>query len=272
MLEPRRRVAERGQADARNRRVLRAVRDLIGAPGLEAAGHRHDGALQLETPARDFLRLAEGAVANRQRRVAAVSHDGIPDEIGDRRVRASIVRRELGASRDGDACRTRHVDPHQVVAALDVELPPDPDERVAQARQEAVAEIRFSGGVERAAAAVTVERHLPAAVDDVDERDAVRTARVARLEDVEVGRELDLARGVARRLVEPDDDLVAGVFRVDREVDRPDDLLVARRSDVGALGDVDARHFGGRLDGKQGDDRGGQSASDHARQYSILGL
>src|SRR5262249_16183218 len=70
--------------------------------------------------------------------------------------------------------------------------------------------------------------------------------RNLRPQDVEIRRELDAAGGVDRRLVEIHHHAVARRVRIDREVDRADDLLVSGGADVRALRDLDARHFGAR--------------------------
>ena len=113
------------------------------------------------------------------------------------------------------------------VAPRHVELPADPDEREALAHQEAVAE---SASVDRSADAAArlnpVSTVLRPRLTMSIERDAVALRRVLRLEDLEIGGELDQPGGVARRLVEIGDDPVARVRRIDDEVDLADDQLV----------------------------------------------
>ena len=70
------------------------------------------------------------------------------------------------------------------------------------------------------------QQPLAAAVGHLDERDAVGPAHVGWSHQIEVGGELDLALRVDRRLIEVDDDAVARVFRIDREMRRAEDLLV----------------------------------------------
>ena len=125
---------------------------------------------------------------------------------------------------------------HRHRPILTIELPADPDEREAEAHQEAIAEIVFGRRIGRAAAIEAVQHDLVAAIEDVDERGAVAARRLGP-EDVEIGGELDASGRVDRRLVEIDDQAVARILRIDREVDRADDLLVARRAEVGAAGD-----------------------------------
>src|SRR4029077_1279973 len=55
-------------------------------------------------------------------------------------------------------------------------------------------------------------------VGDIDEERSVTSHRILRHEDVDVGRELDLTAGIARRLVDVDDDAIVGIGRIEHEV------------------------------------------------------
>ena len=82
-------------------------------------------------------------------------------------------------------------------------------------------------GIERGAAAVEHGQHaLAAAIGNLVKDGAVAAARIARLKHIEVGRELDQALSVARRLVDVADDLVRGQVRIDGEEYFADHALV----------------------------------------------
>ena len=113
--------------------------------------------------------------------------------------------------------------------------------------QEPVAHLAL--GRVRHRSAEDVERHAVAAIDDVEQRDAIAAGAVPGPEDDEIGRHLDLAR-VARCLVEIGDHLIPPVGGIDREIDLPREPLVrARRSErpsarrVAARRNLDARDF-----------------------------
>ena len=263
VLEPRRGIPHGDESQTGNRRIRGGVRQLVGAARLEPALERDDVARQLPLVARDRGRRALDPVADGQRvprrrgiarRVAA--------QISDREFRTPRIGRERRADDTGHAGRRRHVDPDRAVALRHVELPADPHDREALPHQQAVAELGVRRQVAGRGGAVESGEDGPAAaVDDVDERDAVPVGRVLRLEDREVGAELDEPGGVARRLVEIGDDLVARALGIDDEVDASDDQLVAAGRTEGApaehvpaRGDVDARHFGGGEGRQEGQD------------------
>src|SRR5262249_32679088 len=162
--------------------------------------------------------------------------------------------------------RDRHVHAQRVGPRGDVDLPADPHDRVAEAHQKAIAEIVFGRRIGRAAAVESVQDDFVATVEDVHQRDAV-SGRGLRPEDVEIRRELDETGGVDRRLVEIDDQAIAPRLRIDREVDRADDLLVAGDPDVRASGDVDARDLRTRDGARDQHERRGQA--EHPRHWNL---
>ena len=125
---------------------------------------------------------------------------------------------------------------------LDVELPPDRDEREALKEQRGVAKVCFRCRVVRGRRGTErAEQAEASAVDDVEEDDAVAARRVLRFENEEIGRELDLPLAVSRGEVDIGDDLIARILRVDREVRLPVKFLVG--ADVAerlAVQDVDS--------------------------------
>ena len=115
---------------------------------------------------------------------------------------------------------------HDVLAAVDqVALPARPDQRVAETHQEAVASVL---GLRHVGAATIAEAREAAVapVRELIEHAAAASGDLDGLDDVERGRELDEARGVARRQVEIDDRRQAGLGRVDREVGIAEQALV----------------------------------------------
>src|SRR6202030_123248 len=99
-----------------------------------------------------------------------------------------------------------------------------------------------------------------AAIHNVKDGDAVSLSGIVRLENHEIGGELDFASGILRRFVEVGDDLVASVGRIDGEVDFSREPVVgAGRSKRTATGHVaprsnlHARYFGAREGGQNQD-------------------
>src|SRR5581483_121360 len=119
---------------------------------------------------------------------------------------------------------------HAAIAREDLADPAAPDDGIAAAHEEAIA---FDAGlVEVVAAAGEVEvaqEQLVAAIVDVVKRRPVALGRVLGSEDGDVRGELDLALGVARRLVEIDDDLVVGIRGIDGEMGDGRDFLIRAR-------------------------------------------
>ena len=248
MLQPRGGIANRGEAEAGDWRVRRAVRDLVSRPRLEAAVERHGVTGEAPPRARNLAaRRREELRTGGEAAVRAGRIDGVvARQIVDREFSRACVCRPLRADDAGDRGATigrhRHADAHRQRPLGHIELPPDPDQRVAEPHQEPIAKIVVGRRVWRPAAIEAVQRDLVTAIEDVDERCAVSSRRL-RPQDVQIGRELDAARGVDGGLVEVGDDLVVGILGVDGEMDRADDLLVARQAEVGTARDLDARHL-----------------------------
>ena len=85
--------------------------------------------------------------------------------------------------------------------------------------QEAVAGVDAVGELRRHSG--TTHRHAAqsAAIDDVEEQPPVGPCRVARLEQAQVGLELDLPGSIAAGPIQVDDGRVGGMSRVDGEAD-----------------------------------------------------
>jgi hypothetical protein len=132
-----------------------------------------------------------------------------------------------------------------------IELPPHPHQGIALLHQEAVAEIPLGGWVGYHRCAVVVAKDVLApAVEDIEERDAVAAGGIFRSKHVEISRKRHAPVRIARRLVEIDDGLIAGMRGIDREKHLPDDLLVgaggAERlaaENVRARSNLDSRHL-----------------------------
>jgi len=147
------------------------------------------------------------------------------------------------------------------------------DQRIPLTHQVSVAELGLSGGIGRRRSAVELpEQRLAPAVDHVEQRNAVPARGVLRLDDVEVGRELDLPLRVLRCEVDVGDDRVPRVLRVDGEVDLAHDLLVGAglakrlaREDILAALHVDARDFGTAGRRRQGREQPGHREELHFR-------
>ena len=135
-----------------------------------------------------------------------------------------------------------------------------PDQTIdpAAAHREAVADIGERLRIVHALRAVgdVAEQHLAAAIVDLVEDAAVALGRVLGPQHEEVGRVLDHAARVARRLVDQRDALVAGRIGIDLALGDADHLLIgADRAERGAVGqrldglDLDRDDHGSALGG-----------------------
>ena len=262
VLHRRGHVADRGEADAGHRRILRLERHLVGEAGGEAALERHelrvgdvaavDDAAELPVGARHQPPRREHAFARGQPVGGVVHVDG---EIALGRVAGRPVHRvgrlveqeplaHPALDRLSVVARDRRLDPDQRLGH--VELPADGDQREALLEQRGVAEVRApqSGRRRRGASLNVVSRRNRPAVDDVEEDHPVAAGRILGLEDEDIGRELDLAVAVPRRHPEVGDDLVARMRGVDGEVGGAPDLLVR----PGGAERLAAEHVDPRLD------------------------
>ena len=130
--------------------------------------------------------------------------------------------------------------------ARHVELPANPDQRVPLPGEKAIAEVILGRRIEIAAcgAGESREQALVAAIRHFDQRDAIASSRVLRLQDIEVGRELDESLAVFLRLLEIDHDGISRVRGIDGEIDRADEFLVAGHAHIGTPDNLDADDFG----------------------------
>src|SRR5262249_46098409 len=99
-----------------------------------------------------------------------------------------------------------------------IEFPADLDDGVAVIEQEPVSDLAVGGIGHRPIEDVQCD--CAAAVHDVEQRESISPARIAGTENHEVSRHLDLACGVARRLVEIRYDLISFMRGIDGEVNR----------------------------------------------------
>ena len=91
---------------------------------------------------------------------------------------------------------------------------------------------------------------LASAIEEIEECDPVSAGGVLRSKHVEISRKRHAPVRIARRLVEIDDGLVAGMGGIDREKHLPDDLLVGvggaeglAAENVRARSNLDSRHL-----------------------------
>src|SRR5437764_370638 len=95
-------------------------------------------------------------------------------------------------------------------ASRNVELPPDPHQRITLPHQEAVAEIRLGGGIENLWRAVEVaDDVLAPTIEHIEQRDAIAERGVLWPQNVEISSEGHAPGGIAWRLIEIDDRLIA---------------------------------------------------------------
>jgi hypothetical protein len=183
-------------------------------------------------------------VAHGQDRVALVEIGGsvrAVAAVGQQQVRGRGRRLELRVDTPFQAItrgveRLRSAQAQEPRHVRKVDLPAARDHHVAAPHEESVARVDGRIGIRsrskrRARGAIEVgDRHGVAAVDDVEDDAPVAPGAIDRQQDRHVRLELDTARMVARRERHVGDALVRRVLGVDREVERPLQLLV--RADV----------------------------------------
>ena len=243
-------------AQAQNQRIAGLVNQLVDPAGLEPArqvdvgvglNDRVLGTLKVEADAgldarelpglrRDLDALVVGVAAPRQPRLRCIARDrrvaagGDPATQGQRGL-AFLGNDELGPHRAGErrgtVGRDGQVHRHAAVARQQVSLPGAPHHRVAAAEQVAVAGVlQRRRVVAGRRVAKVLHRPLVAAVAVVEEEPPVSACRIGRLQDAEVGGELDQAVPIARRLVQIDDPRLRGRVGIDGEARPPGQPLV----------------------------------------------
>ena len=267
-------VADRRGPEADDRRILRRVDDLVDLAGLELRRHIHARCIRnrfafvvarepplapRHDPARPLDRVAHGQhVVGR----IGIEHGvGAMLAIGQRVIGFLLGHDEVAAHEPANRAavlgRGRRIDADQTLPLRHVELPADPQQREALAHQEAVAHLGGRGRIEAAARVVEESEHaFAAAIGDLIEHRAVAAPDRLRLDHVEVGRELDLARRVSRRLVEIGHDAVRRQRRIHGEEDLSRQLLVRTGGAEGLAADeiaarlhIDADDLGERRRG-----------------------
>src|SRR6516165_264173 len=118
---------------------------------------------------------------------------------------------------------------------------------------------------------------LASAVENIEECDPIAPSGVFRSKHVEVSRKRHASVRIARRLVEIDDGLIAGMRGIDGEKHLPDDLLVgAGRAEgiavenIRARSNLDSRHLGLRAITRAGDRGGDQRTSEPQYRHCDL--
>ncbi len=282
-------IAHGDEAQPDKRRILRRVDQLVDPPRLETGGManaRDLFAFGDERPLifRDRRSLAVGKIADGQtvarivrvRDRVLLAADAPDDQVTDRLEVGLLRQGEVRAHEAGHPGSGRRVEAQQSFGVAGVELPAEPDQREALTHQEAVAEVRLLGRIDRAASLIEQGKHaLAAAVRDLHQQRPVALRRILRTEHVEVRGEGDLSPLVGCGSADIDDRAVESVVRGDGEVDRADDLLVATGKaeglaveDVLALLDLhsgDSR-LGNRREGneeQQGERRGQSTDANH---------
>ena len=192
------------------------------------------GAREGPCVARDrFARIA-GIAPPRQSRSRRVERDGgvaargSPAAQGEGRDPGPVgdeLRSHQAGERPGAAARHRHVEQHAPVARQQVAFPCRPHHGVPAPHEKAVAGVAQSPrSVRRRRVVEELELALVAAVAVSEEEPA--PARPHRFQDAHIGRVLDEAVAIARRLVEIHDLRVRAGLRIDGEVRTPDEAFV----------------------------------------------
>ena len=251
VLQHRDRVADRRRSQAHERRVFSRVDDLVDLVRLELRVEIHLRPIPGEAPliARNDPALSLDRIADRQhvvgrrriedgvRRVIAIGERMIGFTFRDDEVAAhdaaywlAVLRHpstRLGRTLRLSKGRDRWIDAHEACPLRRVELPSNPQQRETLLHQKTVAHVGQRRWIEAARRVVEESEHpLAAAVRHFVEQRAVATLDSFWLDEEEVGRELDLAGRIARRVVDVRDDAVRRQRGIDGEEDLAGELLV----------------------------------------------
>ena len=264
VFHPGRGISHGGESESRDRWILRDVRKLVSLARLEAAFERHGVARELPLCAWKGRPLGAECTTDSQRvfRRGRVTRR-VADQVADRRC-IPVVGDESCLHQTGNASRDREVDPNRAFAPR-IELPSDLHDRVTAGEQKAVSNLPLGRVCCRSVKGV--QRDSPASVHDVEQRDSIAPAYISRPEDDQVGRHLDLAGGVLRRLIQIGDDLIPLVAWIDQKIDPSAHAFVdaggpkcATARNIATRGDLHARDLGARKRGN--DDRQEDRQSD----------
>ena len=154
--------------------------------------------------------------------------------------------------------RHRHMHGHAIVGARRVGVPARPHHGVAEAEQQRIAGVLDGArviGVGGRRVHQPMRQELAPAIVHLVEELVIAARRVGRAQNEDIGVVLDHAAGIARRLVEIDDDAVARIGGIELALGRADDALVgAGRAERGAVGEgldlVDGERGDARLGGR----------------------
>src|SRR5215471_8501897 len=157
-----------------------------------------------------------------------------------------------------------------------IELPADPYQRVALFEQEIIAEFGRCARVLRTLAEIEhIQQAFAAPVRNLEQCGAVAFGWIARLQDVEVSRKLDLAVRRAWREIDVGDDPVGCQLGIDSEIGlRENSLVGTSRADGGAVEDVGPLHHLDVSDSREAceskKERENRNASKHETNFSWL--
>ena len=270
MLRVRHHVPHRGEPDAGNDRVARAVDELVDLARREASVAR-DPRILHEAPL-----VPRHDAARRQAAVALGQHvvrilrigDGIRPvaAMAERQGEAELVHRPVAAHQALDRAaavrRDGRVQTQGAAARRHVELPAHPDERETEPQRKRVAELGLGREVRAPRGPREVRQHrLAAAIGDLQKRDRAIARHRLRAQDHEIRGRGDASARVPRGARQVDDDGVGGVGRIEREFHHADQLFVGACRPEGAP----AENVLTRLDGEPTDDRRGRRRH-HQRQ------
>ena len=232
-------IPHRGEAQSCDGRSLRHEHRFVDPARLEAAGQIDPGRIRYHPavlkPAKlPLIPSDDNPLACRRipdgQDIAGIFgvHDSVRDmpPIAQGMIEGRLTNHEVASYQPFDGLTTvrgyRHVGPHQARLLGHVELPPDIEQREPLAHEKTVAEIRLGARVVGCGGNVEVPEYpLAAAIHDVEQDRAVARSDVLRFQQVEVGRKLDAARCIERRVVDVADDPVGAVLRIHLEMDSP---------------------------------------------------
>ncbi|TMD86258.1 MAG: hypothetical protein E6I78_06095 [Chloroflexi bacterium] len=134
-----------------------------------------------------------------------------------------------------------HAQREPLITREDIALPSSPGNRVALLHQQAITKIgRGLRIIDPGRLVEAVQDDLVAAIVHLEDQLLVPPAQVDRPQEVDVAADLDQAARISRRLVEVGDGGVAGVQRIEPQINRAGDPLVgARRTEGMAVAGVE---------------------------------
>src|ERR1700722_4114783 len=257
-------IAHRCKTEASDNGVFCFIDDLIDFAGLKSAVEVNEVRIGCKFAVHSVGKTpltARNRLARSFRRVARGQNifctcgivDGIAfsagwseERMAERHVLQFLRWREIRAHQTANFSSSRIVRDgsveFEILAVIgNVKFPADPGNRVAFAQEKSVA--IFAVRSRRTIAVHEAQNSFSAAIGNFKEDGIIPFVHVLGFQEIEVGRKFDFPLRVARRFSEIDDQAVVKVFRIHREIDAADNLLVGSgQSERAAALNVRARN------------------------------